>query len=93
MNTERELCQICGKSKPFGSNLCALCVAERAAEFKLQEKGGANDIWHVVQKHNHGDGDISYEIINYARHEKIYLHDATKLRADLLCTHLNAIKY
>ena len=60
----------------------------------VEEKGGQNDLWHIVQRHEDEEGgEIYFEIINYARHECIYIHGATEARANALAKILNNTKY
>lgn len=82
---------------PFGNAYCGLCAVEnfKAAIVKPEEKGGVNDFWHIAQKHNDQDSPSGpwFEIVNYARHERVDLYGATRKRAEDFCTLLNAQKF
>ena len=63
---------------------------------EIEPKGSQNDFWHVAERHedeNDFCDGVYFEIVNYARHERIYLHWATQKRAEIMCELLNKEKY
>lgn len=61
---------------------------------EIEKRGGQNDFWHVAERHEPEEGEGAYyHVINYARHERIYIHDATEARAKVLAEVLNKHAY
>ncbi len=56
---------------------------------------GKNPGFHIVERHDHEDGNMQYEIIDYELGWQMYIEGDNKTRAQVqeLCDKLNAAYY